>query len=109
MTRRLALLASVLVVGFTACQSGSTTPGDETSTRTLASMRPLITRSLTPAAAGASFGKPDEITGSGLLIYRYRADSGRTVSLGFPGFAPIMYAKVLKASGEVEDLPLLER
>lgn len=108
MPRRLVLLASVLVSTLTACR-GSTTPGDESGARRLAAMRPLITRSLTPASAETSFGRPDERTGSGLIIYRYRADSGRTVSLGFPGHAPIMYAKLLLPSGETEDLPLLER
>lgn len=71
--------------------------------------RRLVLLTLTPTSAETSFGRPDERTGSGLIIYLYRADCGRTVSLGFPGHAPIMYAKLLLPSGETEDLPLLER
>ncbi|MEO8561663.1 MAG: hypothetical protein ABI601_06285 [bacterium] len=65
-----------------------------------------LTRSLTPASAEAAFGAPDERTGSGLIIYVYRAEAGKKVYLGFPGFAPIVYARAVDAGGAVEELAL---
>jgi hypothetical protein len=102
-------LALVVALLVSACDPAPPTAGDPDDARTVASMLPKLTRSLTPASAEAAFGKPDEITGSGLIIYRYRVEGGRTLSLGFPGHAPITYAKVLDASGVAEELPLLDR
>jgi len=71
-------------------------------------MVPKLTKRLTPAGAEAAFGKPDETTGSGLLIYVYRAEAGRRVFLSFPGFAPIVSARAVDESGASQDLPLGE-
>ena len=88
-----------------ACNSSSkattATPG-----RTLASFEPFLTRTLTPAAARQQFGAPDEETGSGLRIYKYRLDDGRTLWLGFPGDRPITYAKLETRDGTITDLTL---
>lgn len=74
---------------------------------TLEAMRPALSRSLTPQEAERTFGPPDQITGSGLLIYVYDIEQGFTVHLGFPGYAPITYAKLrTPGSGVFHDIPL---
>ena len=75
-------------------------------TRTLSSISPHLTRTLTPALARERLGAPDVETGSGLIIYRYRLQSGDTLSLGFPGYAPITYAQLVRVDGTRADLPL---
>ena len=74
--------------------------------RTLAELESKLDKTLTPIAAKARLGKPDKITGSGLLIYVYVLGDGREVWMGFPGYAPIMYAKVKAKDGSVMDLKL---
>jgi hypothetical protein len=111
MHRRLRSLALALSFGavaplvLVAC-NGSSNPAATSDARTVASMLPKITASLTPAGAEAAFGKPDETTGSGLLIYVYRAEEGKKVYLAFPGYAPIVYAKAVSPSGAVEELAI---
>jgi hypothetical protein len=56
--------------------------------------------------ARSQFGSPDEITGSGLLIYKYRLGDGPTLWLGFPGEAAIVYARLESKDGTFSDLPL---
>jgi hypothetical protein len=74
--------------------------------RALADFTPKLDKALTPAAADAAFGKPDGITGSGLIIYVYRLSDGRELWLGFPGYQPILYAKVKSPDGKLADLEL---
>ena len=74
---------------------------------TLEAMRPALARSLTPQDAERVFGAPDRIEGSGLLIYVYEIEQGFTVHLGFPGYAPITYAKLrAPGTGTFSDIPL---
>jgi hypothetical protein len=106
----------VIVLAFplllAGCSRNSTDPvaasGLVTGPLTVASMLPRLSRSLTPARAEAVFGKPDQITGSGLLIFVYKVEMGKLVYLGFPGFAPITYARLLDANGASQELPLVE-
>jgi hypothetical protein len=109
MQARLPSLALVLALGavspVVAC-NGASDPTSASDSRTVASMLPKLTHSLTPAGAEAAFGKPDETLGSGLIIYMYRAEAGKKVYLGFPGFAPIIYAKAVDATGGETDLLL---
>jgi hypothetical protein len=109
MQARLRSLVLALTLGavapLVACNRSSD-PTSASEARTVASMLPKLTRSLTPAAAEAAFGAPDERAGSGLLILVYRAEQGKKVYLGFPGFAPIIYAKAVDASGGETELPL---
>jgi hypothetical protein len=107
MFARLRSVAVALPLLIAACNSSSN-PAAAPAPRTVASMLPKLTRSLTPAGAEAAFGAPDERTGSGLIIYVYRAEQGRKVYLGFPGFAAIIYARAVDVSGGVEDLTLSE-
>jgi hypothetical protein len=86
-----------------ACNRGPTTSVQE---RRLSAMEPNLTRDLTPTSARTKFGAPDEVTGSGLIIYKYRVDGGRTLWLGFPGEAAISYARLEAKDGSFTDLPL---
>ena len=74
-----------------ACDRDPVSPDRE---RTLADFQPYLTVQLTAADARARFGPPDEETGSGLRIYIYRFDDGHRLWLGFPGDAPIVYARL---------------
>lgn len=74
---------------------------------TLEAMRPALTRSLTPQEAERVFGPPDQIVGSGLLVYVYEIEQGFTVYLSFPGYAPIQNAKLrTPGSGVFHEIPL---
>jgi RNA polymerase sigma factor (sigma-70 family) len=74
--------------------------------RTLNDFQKRLDKSLTPLKAETVFGKPDGITGSGLLIYVYDLDDGTKIWLGFGGFHPIMYAHHLQKDGKRVTLPL---
>jgi hypothetical protein len=111
MQTRLRTIALAIAMGafapltLAAC-NGSSNPAAASEARTVASMLPKITSSLTPAGAEAAFGKPDETTGSGLLIYVYNAEAGKKVYLSFPGYAPIVSARAVDPSGAVEVLTI---
>ena len=109
---RLRLIALVLPLLLAGCSSASVDPDVASSTatapRTVASMLPRLSRSLTPAGAEAIFGKPDQTTGSGLIIYVYKVEEGKSIYLGFPGYAPITYAKLIDANGAGLELPLVD-
>lgn len=97
------LVLSLGASSATACGGGPTSAPFE---RTLAAFQPYLTRDLTPVLARDRFGTPDEETGSGLRIYKYRIDAGRTLWLAFPGDAPIVYAKLQAKDGAFENLVL---
>ena len=103
MRARLIAALSFLMFAVPACDRPDTSPGQA---RNLQDFQPHLTVRLTPALARAQFGPPDEETGSGLRIYIYRLDDGRRLWLGFPGDAPILYAKVEARDGAISDLPL---
>ena len=92
----------------TACgKSSSSAPSEQNvDGRTLARIEPLITKDLTPALARVRIGVPDEELGSGLIIYVYRVDAGRAVWLSFPGYVPIISARLENADGTTRDLTL---
>ena len=103
--RRILFALSLAVAGTSvaACNRGPTTAVQE---RQLSAIEPNLTRDLTPTSARAKLGAPDEITGSGLIIYKYRVDGGRTLWLGFPGEAAISYARLESKDGSFSDLTL---
>ena len=74
--------------------------------RTLQVFQSTLTTNMTPKMAAESFGEPDRVTGSGLIIYVYSLADGRELWLGFPGFAPIRYAVVKGANGGKMELKL---
>ena len=98
-----ALCLSVAAVSSQACSRTPTSSRDE---RPLSAFQPYLTRTLTPTAARTRFGSPDEVTGSGLIIYKYLVDDGRTLWLGFPGEAAIVYARLENKDGTFTDLTL---
>ena len=74
--------------------------------RTIDEFQEKLTRDLTPARAETLFGKPDQVLGSGLIIYDYHLGGGEKLRLGFPGYRPILYAKHVTANGTIRDMPL---
>jgi hypothetical protein len=100
------LIAVAFPLLFAACTKSTTDP--VAVPLTVANMLPRLSRSLTPAAAEATFGKPNETPGSGLIIYVYDVEAGKKVYLGFPGFAPITYARLVDANGASQELPLVD-
>jgi hypothetical protein len=74
--------------------------GGETATRTLASMLPSITTSLTPLLAEQIFGLPDLRSGSGPINYVYFVEDQKKVNLTFPGpTATISFASLQDRNG----------
>ena len=100
------LFALCLSAGTISSNACSRTPTSSRDERALSAFQPFLTRMLTPASARTQFGSPDEVTGSGLIIYKYRVDHGRTLWLGFPGEAAIVYARLENKDGTFTDLPL---
>jgi hypothetical protein len=103
---RSALLLLSVALGLAACAPRSEGGPGANRPRTLETLRPLLTRDLTPETARRRLGEPDEVLGSGLLIFRYRVEGGRSVLLGFPGDAPLLYAKLDDGHGTITGLPL---
>lgn len=104
MIRRLstALILSLALVA-TACKgtenvTGAPFGGQEG--RTLASMMPYLTKSLTAPAAELTFGRPDAASGSGLILFIYNVEDGKKVNLGFPSpTQPITFASLQDKNG----------
>ena len=105
--RRIVLLALVcgLSIGAWSCQQAGS-PSSPAPVSALSRFEPYLNAQLTPAIARARFGQPDEETGSGLRIYIYKLTDGRRLWLGFPGDAPITYARIEGLDGTFTDLPL---
>ena len=104
MRRYFVLLFLTLAAAVAGCRADTMRKAEPT--RSLASVEPLLTRDLTPATARARIGAPDEETGSGLIIYKYRLAGNETLWLGFPGYAAITYAQVERADGTRSTLSL---
>lgn len=97
------VIVGVLAVSALAGCGRSTSPATEA---TLSSFTPHLTRTLTPSAAIARFGAPDREAGSGLRIFQYDLEGTDELWLGFPGEAPIVYARLQRANGTSVELPL---
>ena len=107
MRRTMATVAGLLLMAIPASGLGCrvvSTKGTEQ--RPLSEFEPHLTRDLTPARARALFGTPSQEAGSGLMIYVYELEDERELWLGFPGEAPIAYAKVRSADGSARDVTL---
>jgi hypothetical protein len=114
MSRRIALALSLAFsTALTACkgtENVSGTPIGGTETRTLASMTPLITKSLTAVGAETAFGFPDQRTLSPPIILVYLVENGQKVSLGFPDMTnPILFAQLTDKNGGVTTLTILDK
>jgi len=110
LTKVLFLLAgSALSIGCACCSSfggDQSAPETGSSARDLATFEARLASTLTPQSAELLFGKPDRVEGSGLIIYVYRLDDGQEIWMGFPGFEPILYAKLRAPDGQMRDLAL---
>ena len=100
--RRLLHMLPMFVL-LVACSPGPVALPD---LRTLEAIRPALARSLTPQEAERTFGAPDRIEGSGLLLNVYDIKQGYTVHLAFPGYAPILNAQLSAPDGRFSEIPL---
>jgi len=101
--RRSVIAGALFVIGMAACAASPTSP---LRLRTIDAFEPHLNTQLTPAEARTRFGSPDEETGSGLRIYIYRLENNIQLWLGFPGDAPIIYARTKAADGTIVDISL---
>jgi hypothetical protein len=104
MHRRLSLACLCLLLATAGCTTDPDVPsqagGGETATRTLASMLPLIRKSLTPVLAEQTFGPPDAKSGTGPVNYVYAIEDQKKVNLTFPSLTgAITFASVLDRNG----------
>ena len=104
MHRRLSLACLCLLLATAGCTTDPDVPsqagGGETATRTLASMLPLIRKSLTPVLAEQNFGPPDGKTGTGPINYVYAIEDQKKVNLTFPSATEtISFASVQDRNG----------
>ena len=84
------------------------TPSSLTEFRTLASMTPYITRSLTARKAQEQFGNPNSKTTTGEIVLVYNVEDSQKVTLGFPSVdAPIVYALLSDKTGASTNLVIL--
>jgi hypothetical protein len=98
------LLIAATTTLMAACRADTMREAEPT--RSLATVRAQLTKDLTPATARSRLGAPDEETGSGLIIYKYRLAGNQTLWLGFPGYAPITYAQLEAPDGTRSTLTL---
>jgi hypothetical protein len=111
MIRRL-VIASFLALFVTVSGCKGTehvmgTPSGGGDGRTLDSMLPYITKSLTAPAAELRFGKPDAASGAGLILFIYNVENGQKVNLAFPSPTdPISYASLQDKNGGVTTITL---
>lgn len=115
MIRRLAI-ALILSLGLVAPACKGTedvlgTPITGPEGRTLASMLPFITKSLTAPAAELTFGRPDEgAPSSAQVIFIYYVENGRKVNLSFPNPTdPITLAWIQEKNGGTTPIPILDK
>jgi hypothetical protein len=104
MQPRTLILTVLVALMLAGCATASARPVSES--HRLEDVTRVLNKDLTPEKAEQTLGPPDEVTGSGLLIYIYHLNDGRKVWLGFPGYEPIIYARVQDQAGNTTDLPL---
>ena len=77
--------------------------------RTLESMLPFITKSLTAPKAELTFGRPDTGEGGAQVLFIYNVQDGRRVNLRFPNQTdPISSAWIGEKNGGTTPIPLLD-
>jgi Tol biopolymer transport system component len=81
-------------------------PSSASGSRTLAAFLLGLHPNLTSKEAVATWGEPDELLGSGLLIYQYILSDGVRVWLAFPGDDPLVYARLVGVDGRIFELSL---
>ena len=108
-TRRvLAIAFPLLLAGCKGTEHIVGTPSATTEFRTIASMLPYITSSLTPSKAQAQFGNPNSRSTAGVIVLVYDVENSQKVSLGFPSQDGLInFARVPDKSGASRELPIL--
>jgi hypothetical protein len=111
MIRRLTLaLCLSLLVGVPACNGTDTVVGNPqtgSGERTLSSMLPFITKSLTAPQAELTFGKPDAGVATPSILFIYNVENGQKVNLGFPNPTdPISFASLQDKNGGTTPIPI---
>ena len=108
-TRRALVIAfPLLLAGCKGTERLVGSPSETTEFRTIASMQPYITSSLTPDKALAQFGNPNSKSTAGEIVLVYDVESSQKVSLGFPSpDGLINFARVSDKTGASRDLPIL--
>ena len=97
-----------LLAGCKGTENIQGTPSSLTEFRTLASMQPFITRSLTAQKAQEQFGNPNARTTVGEIVLVYNVENEKKVNLGFPSLeGQIVFARLSEKTGESTDLPIL--
>jgi hypothetical protein len=114
MLRRIALVLALAVSApLVACKGTENVTGNPIGGgegRTLSSMAPLITKSLTVTSAETAFGFPNARTTTPPIILVYDVDDGRKVSLGFPDMvSPISFAQLTDKNGGVSNLTINDK
>jgi hypothetical protein len=106
--RALAIALPLLLAGCKGTEHLVGTPSAATEFRTIASMQPYITSSLTPGKALAQFGNPNSKSTAGVIMLVYDVENSQKVSLGFPSEDGLInFARVSDKSGASRDLPIL--
>jgi hypothetical protein len=111
MIRRLgtALLLSLALVA-PACKGTENvmgTPIGGQEVRTLESMLPYITKSLTAPTAELTFGRPDTGEGGAQVLFIYNVQDGKRVNLRFPNQTdPISLAWITEKNGATTPIVL---
>jgi hypothetical protein len=99
MLRRIALaLGLALAIPLLACQGTENvtgTPSSAVEGRTLASMAPFITKSLTMKSAELVFGIPNERTTTPPIVLTYLVEDGKKVTLTFPDMVGVITSALL--------------
>ena len=108
-TRHALLIAfPFLLAGCKGTEHVVGTPSDLTEFRTLASMTPYITTSLTARKAKEMFGNPNSQSTSGEIVLVYNVENSQKVSLGFPSLdGQIVYARLSDKTGASTSLQIL--
>jgi hypothetical protein len=109
---RALVLSLVLALGVASCKGTEKVTGNPTTLtelRTLASMLPFLTKSLTAAKAEERFGLPNQLMTTRALVYLYDVEDQKTVSLVFPlDGGVITFARLQDRNGVSQLLPLLD-
>lgn len=105
MPRRIALaLCLAFTAPLVACKGTENVTGaptGATESRTLASMTPFITKSLTVTGAETAFGFPDARTLTPPIVLTYLVEDGKKVTLTFPDMVGVISSALLTDKNSV--------
>ena len=106
----LCLAFSAPLVACKGTENVTGTPIGGTDSRTLASMTPLITKSLTVTSAETAFGFPNSRTTTPPIVLTYLVEDGKKVTLTFPDMVGVISnAWLTDKLGVVTSLTILDK